>query len=153
MHQPELLIMDEPTNGLDPLMQQVFYGMVQEMKKKGKTVFVSSHNLNEVQKICDRAAFIRDGNLVAIEEISGSQDLNFHRYIVEFTRRPLKKDFKDVQGVSNLRIDKKVMYVDITGSVDGFVKALAKYNVVSLDEQETTLEEIFMHYYEEDNHV
>lgn len=150
MHQPDLLILDEPTNGLDPLMQKVFYQMVSEMKEKGKTVFLSSHNLNEVQKICDRAAFVRAGNLVAIENINEFQSLSYHRYIIEFAQSPDRAQFEQIPGVKNITIDGTTMHADVSGSVDQFIKTLAQVEIIALDEQDTSLEDVFMHYYTDD---
>lgn len=148
MHQPDLLILDEPTNGLDPLMQQVFYQLIEEAKAKEKTVFLSSHNLTEVQKICDRAAFVRNGNLVAIEELSNTQNLTYHRYIVEFAQPPQKEVFAQLPNTNDLSIDGTTMHIGVSGSVDQFIKTLAVFKVVALDEQETSLEDVFLHYYE-----
>lgn len=88
MHRPKLLILDEPTSGLDPLMKQVFYDLVREVSGQGATVFVSSHDLAEVQKICHRAGFIRDGKLIAIEPIATMKHLATHCYIVTFAKKP-----------------------------------------------------------------
>lgn len=151
MHKPDLLVLDEPTSGLDPLMKQVFYDMVLEMKKEGKTVFVSSHDLTEVQKICDRAAFIRHGKLVAIEDVQKVDALNLRRYKVRFKTKPALSSLKKVEGVSEVKaINGNRASLTVTGSVDKFVKAIAKKNVVDLEEVETTLEDLFMHYYQED---
>jgi len=150
MHNPDLVILDEPTSGLDPLVQRVFYELVLEMKQQGKTVFLSSHNLTEVQKICDRAAFIREGDLVAIENIADAQDLTFHRYIVEFAQPPHKDIFAQLSEVRNVELNGTTMYLDVSGSVDAFIKILAQHEIVALDEQELSLEDIFMHYYEKE---
>jgi len=150
MHNPDLIILDEPTSGLDPLVQRVFYELVLEMKQQGKTVFLSSHNLTEVQKICDRAAFIREGNLVAIENIANAQDLTFHRYIIEFVQPPQPDVFASLSEVHNVEVQGTTVRLDVSGSVDAFIKTLAQYEVVALDEQELSLEDIFMHYYEKE---
>ncbi|MCA9397658.1 ATP-binding cassette domain-containing protein, partial [candidate division WWE3 bacterium] len=142
MHKPDLLILDEPTNGLDPLMQQIFYEIVLSMKKLGKTIFLSSHNLVEVQKICDRAAFIRDGNLLAIEEISSFRNLNFHKYIIEFADAPDIRVFDSQENIKNVTKDNNTITLDVSGSVDTCIKLLAQYEVLAIDEEETTLEDI-----------
>lgn len=150
IHNPDLIILDEPTSGLDPLVQRVFYELVLEMKQQGKTVFLSSHNLTEVQKICDRAAFIREGNLVAIENIANAQDLTFHRYIIEFAQPPQADVFASLSDVRNVEVQGTTVRLDVSGSVDAFIKTLAQHEVVALDEQELSLEDIFMHYYEKE---
>ena len=148
MHKPDLIILDEPTSGLDPLMKQVFYDMVLEMKAKGKTVFVSSHDLTEVQEICDRAAFIREGKLVAIENIKEKADsLKLKRFTATFDKKPSAKDYRSVEGVTNVVIEGTTLHVTITGVIAPFIAELAKHNPINLDEQETDLEDLFMHYY------
>ncbi|MDC0035638.1 ABC transporter ATP-binding protein [Chloroflexi bacterium] len=99
MHQPKLLILDEPTSGLDPLMKQIFYEMVLEMKQMGNSIFVSSHDLNEVQTICDKAAFIKSGNLVGIENIKEDFDFNIRKYTVTFDQIPNIKEFMGIDSV------------------------------------------------------
>lgn len=148
MHRPELLILDEPTSGLDPLMKQVFYDMVLDMKKSGKTIFVSSHDLTEVQKICDRAAFIRKGKLIGVEPInSRATTLQLKQFTVALPKKPVLHDFKSITGVSNITIEDTIMHVTITGSVAPFITELAKYKPINLTERETDLEDVFMHYY------
>ena len=149
MHKPELIILDEPTSGLDPLMQQIFYDMVKEISAKGKTIFVSSHNLTEVQKICDRAAFIRDGHLVAIEKINTGSDIKFHRYSIVFDDQPDEKALSAIKGVTKVVVNDHVAELTLNGSADPLIQYLAKNKVDSLDELELALEEMFMHYYQE----
>lgn len=148
MHKPDLLILDEPTSGLDPLMKQVFYDMVLEMKAEGKTIFVSSHDLTEVQKICDRAAFIREGKLVSIEDIKSASNINLRKYSVAFNKAPEIKNFENIQNVSDIHVTGNSMVFTITGDIGPFISILAKHNPIDLDEIETSLEDVFMHYYE-----
>jgi len=149
MHKPKLIILDEPTSGLDPLMKQVFYDMVLEMRDAGNTVFVSSHDLTEVQKICDRAAFIRDGKLISIEDIRHAKSLNLRRFRATFESAPDTSKFAALKTVSDVKSDGNDVIVTVTGSVGEFVRELAKHNPIDLDEQETDLEDLFMHYYKE----
>lgn len=154
MHKPKLIILDEPTSGLDPLMKQVFYDMVLEMKEAGNTVFVSSHDLTEVQKICDRAAFIRDGKLISIEDVKHAKSLNLRRFRVTFaTTTPAVSKFSALKTVSEVTTDGNEMTFTVTGSVSEFIMELAKHNPIDLDEQETDLEDLFMHYYKEGDHA
>ena len=150
MHKPELIILDEPTSGLDPLMKQVFYEMVLDMKAEGKTVFVSSHDLAEVQKICDRAAFIRDGKLISIEDIKSADSMNLRRYVVTLGHEPDLKQFKTIKNITELDAHGTELLVTIKGNVGEFLTAVSKLNPVDLEEQETTLEDMFMHYYEKE---
>ena len=153
MHKPELLILDEPTSGLDPLMKQVFYDMVLEMKDQEKTIFVSSHDLTEVQKICDRAAFIREGKLISIEDVKNAKSLNLRRYRVTFKTVPKVNDFKNLKDVIESSVSGRDLTVTIKGSVAEFITELARHNPIDLDEQETDLEDLFMHYYKEGKDV
>jgi ABC-2 type transport system ATP-binding protein len=147
MHKPDLLVLDEPTSGLDPLMKQVFYDMVSDMKQHGKTIFVSSHDLTEVQKICDRAAFIREGKLIGIEDIKNDRSLNLRRYRAIFESKPDKSAFQTLKDVTEVEVSGNELTVTIKGSVTDFIRELAKHNPIDLDEQETDLEDLFMHYY------
>jgi len=147
MHKPKLIILDEPTSGLDPLMKQVFYDMVLEMKAEGNTVFVSSHDLTEVQKICDRAAFIRNGKLVSVEDIKISKHLSLRRYVVTFDKAVSLKSLGTIKNVTEITVDGTTLSATIKGSVAPFISAIAKYSPTDLDEQETSLEDMFMHYY------
>lgn len=150
MHKPDLLVLDEPTSGLDPLMKQVFYDMVHELQNQGKTFFVSSHDLTEVQKICDRAAFIREGKLIAIENIKNAEGLSLRRFVVTFKDSPNTKPFKALKTTSEVSADETRMRVTINGDINPFIKELSKHTIVDLDEQDIALEDIFMHYYEKE---
>ena len=147
MHKPDLLILDEPTSGLDPLMKQVFYDMVLQMKVMGKTIFISSHDLTEVQKLCDRAAFIREGKLIAIEEIKNSFDMNLRRYTITFESEPNQYLFTQIEGVTEAITDGNQITVTIRGNVSHLIEELSKLAPTDLYEQETTLEDLFMKYY------
>lgn len=147
MHKPDLLILDEPTSGLDPLMKQVFYDMVLDMKKQGKTVFVSSHDLAEVQKICDKAAFIREGKMVSIEDLGSAKGINLRRYVVTFEKHIKADSFRNIKGVTKVEADGSRLTVTVQGNVALFIAELAKHHPIDLDEQETSLEDVFMHYY------
>lgn len=151
MHKPDLVLLDEPTSGLDPLMQQVFYDLVDEAKNDGRTIFISSHNLQEVQRLCDRAAFIRHGKLIGIESIGNGQELNFRRYIIRFKKAPKQAELEKIEGVSDVSLHKNEARVTVTGALSDFLKEISAYQVQDLGEEETSLEEVFMHYYEEDD--
>lgn len=147
-HRPKLLILDEPTSGLDPLMKQVFYDAVIEAAKRGAAVLVSSHDLTEVQKICDRAAFIRGGKIVAIENIANAKNLTTHRYRVTFAKNPKLADCRALASVENVEKSPGGYTFTVRGEVAEFVKFIAGYQPLSLTESELELEEIFMRYYE-----
>lgn len=150
MHRPALAILDEPTSGLDPLMQEVFYELLREAREGGATVLISSHNLTEVQKICDRAAFIREGKLVSIEKVANTQSMNVHRFTVWFGQKMAPADFSGTKGLEEMTLSGRQANFVITGSVDAFIKRLAQFKVQNLTRDETTLEDIFMRYYKND---
>ncbi|MBP6005410.1 ABC transporter ATP-binding protein [Candidatus Saccharibacteria bacterium] len=150
MHKPDLIILDEPTSGLDPLIKQVFYEIVLEMKNQGKTLFVSSHDLTEVQKICDRAAFIRQGRLIAIESVSQTSSITLRHIIMRFKTQPKVKDYSKIAGVSNVVAKGNQLELTIKGDLGPLISALSKNPPIDLETQETNLEEIFMHYYQEE---
>jgi len=147
MQKPDLLILDEPTSGLDPLMKQVFYDMVLEMKEAGKAAFISSHDLTEVQKICDRAGFIRNGKLVAIEDLNDENAISYKKYKVRFEKKPDTNTFTELKNIEVASSNNNEIIFAVTGSVDTFVKVISQYKVLDLDEQETSLEDVFMQYY------
>lgn len=148
MHKPDLIILDEPTSGLDPLMKQVFYDMVLEARDEGKTIFVSSHDLTEVRKICKRAAFIREGKLIKIEDIEGNTNLQIKRIRLTFDSGvPEEINLDSISGVEESKVKDKSLVVTIRGSVADFLEYIAKFRPNSIETLETTLEELFMDYY------
>ncbi len=148
MHKPDLIILDEPTSGLDPLMKQVFYDLILEIKNSGKTVFISSHDLTEVQKICDRAGFIKDGLLVASENIKNSVDINLRRYTVQFLKPPAENILDGVSGVTEIMTKGTQLTFTVRGEVGAALNAISENNPIDLQEEETSLEDLFMKYYE-----
>jgi len=150
MHKPDLLILDEPTSGLDPLMKQVFYDMVLEMKDAGKAAFISSHDLTEVQKICDRAGFIRDGKLIAIENLHDKNAMSYKKYQVRFEKTPAIEELAVSSNIKIVANNNNIVTFAVTGNIDSFIKTIAQFEVLDLDEQETSLEDVFMQYYERD---
>ena len=152
MHKPRVLILDEPTSGLDPLNQQEFDGMVGEAKKEGRTVFLSSHVLSEVEKTCDRVGIIRDGRLVKIGGVHELTDIKRYEITISFAR-PVPVDmFAKLEGVTEVEALNNGLAVRIAmqGAADGVIKAAAQFPVVSLTSYEPSLEDIFLRYYERD---
>ena len=148
MHKPKLLILDEPTSGLDPLIKQAFYDLVLEMKQNGTTIFLSSHDFAEVEKICDRVGFIREGRLITIQDIQDILNVNVRKYRIVFRNAPNIADFESVQGISDLKLNDRILTLTISGNIENFIHHLGKYSVIDLHEQETTLEDIFLQLYE-----
>jgi ABC-2 type transport system ATP-binding protein len=150
MHEPQILILDEPTSGLDPLMQAEFEKIVREAKREGKTVFLSSHFLPEVEQLADRVGIIRQGRLVAVEEIESLKSRAVRRLEIEFAGTVPNEEFARLDGVSNLQVEGNTLFCDVAGGLDRLIKAAARYTVINLKTHEPNLEEIFLAYYGED---
>lgn len=148
MDDPDLLILDEPTSGLDPLMQQEFNEIISEHRAKGKTAFVSSHVLSEVEQICDRIGFIREGELVDVKPLKELTKQSFKDVIAVFSAKPKKADFERVAGVSNIEVSGKRINLKVSGDLTPLIKALAKHKLTDLTIHEANLEDIFMSMYE-----
>lgn len=140
MHNPELIVMDEPTAGLDPLLQGKFYDFLREEKEEGKTMFISSHILTEVEKISDRVGIIKDGNLVALENVDSLKSKKGKVVKVKTVEK-----FK-IKGIEPKMENGWTSFV-VTRDVDDVIKKLAKYTIKDIEIGELSLEEIFMHYY------
>ncbi|MBO5120152.1 MAG: ABC transporter ATP-binding protein [Bacilli bacterium] len=144
MHEPKLLILDEPTSGLDPIMQQVFYDLLQEEKEKGTTIFYSTHILSEISKICDRVGIIKEGNLLKVESIKELQSKNLTN--VTITSNEIEKITKEL-NVEVETLDEKTIKFKNTLDSNNLIKILSKYEIEKLLIEEPTLEDIFLHYY------
>jgi len=153
MHKPELLILDEPTNGLDPLMQHEFYHLLDEIKKDGRTVFLSSHILPEVEKICDRVAMIRQGKIVTVDTIENLKARAVRKLEIHFARDIPKDKFIGITGVRDIVVLGNLLTCSVTGSLDVLVKAVAQFEVIDIVSNEPTLEDIFLAYYEDKHDV
>ena len=150
MHEPELLILDEPTSGLDPLMQQEFESMVREVKADGRTVFLSSHIIPEVEELCDRVAIIRDGSLVAIEDVATFKARSIRSLELRFGEPLSENAFHGVNGVRNVVVSGSALKCEVVGSLDRFIKTAARYEVVDMTVHEPSLEEVFLAFYGEE---
>ncbi len=151
MHRPPLLILDEPTNGLDPLVQQTFHKLMREVRDEGRTVFLSSHNLPEVEAICDRVGILREGRLQAVESIANLKQVRFRWMGLRLANgeRADAEAFKALPGVSDVTTENGSIRFRVTGEVDPVIKMAAQYHVVDLAYEEPSLEEIFLTYYGE----
>lgn len=148
MHEPEIIILDEPTDGLDPLMQETFYDLVNEVQAKNTTVFVSSHNLNEVKKMCDRVGIIKDGKLVTERTIADLADEAAQTFTVEFAKPVASTLLKTIKGVKKVTKDGDRYTLHVQGDLSPLLQFLAKHKVIHLVTQELNLEDEFMKYYE-----
>ena len=147
MHRPELLILDEPTSGLDPLVQQAFYELLEAARQEGRTAFVSSHVLPEVQRIADRVAIVSEGRLQLIETVERLRARAFTRVEATFAVPPPRDVFRDLPGVRELGRHGLVVLFALEGPVDPLVKALARFEVLALDVHEADLEDVFLDLY------
>jgi len=150
MHKPELLILDEPTSGLDPLMQQIFNEMMNEVKAEGRTVFLSSHVLSEVQAICDRVGILRDGDLKAIETIENLTHVGFRKVGITF-RDVLPSDVQStigqLDGASDVSVEDNTISLKLSGDFDPVLRAIGGNYVTDMRVEDPTLEEIFLAFY------
>jgi ABC-2 type transport system ATP-binding protein len=150
MHRPELLILDEPTSGLDPLVQREFYRLLDEARETGQTVFLSSHVLPEAQRVCDRVAFIREGELVAVEDVAALTGKAVRELEVVFARPVPSAAFAGIPGVTGVVADggeAAMLRLTVTGSLDPVLKKLAEHQVLDLVSQVPDLEDVFMTFY------
>jgi ABC-2 type transport system ATP-binding protein len=149
-HEPELLILDEPTSGLDPLMQEEFLALVEEERERGCAVFVSSHQLDEVERICDRVGIVRGGRLVAVERIAELLEKALRRITVELADPSALERLQQLPEVTNFKIAGRRASFSVTGALDPVISAIADQHVVDLEATHPTLEEVFLTYYRED---
>jgi ABC-2 type transport system ATP-binding protein len=147
-HDPELAILDEPTEGLDPLMQQAFYGILADLRAEGRTIFFSSHILSEVERVCDRVAIIRHGNLMAVHEVR--ELLARRRRKVSIQWRGAAPDATTIPGLADVVVDGDRLFATLHGEVSEFVRAVASPSLRDLTIEPASLEEAFLEYYAED---
>jgi ABC-2 type transport system ATP-binding protein len=147
MSHPELLIMDEPTAGLDPLMEQVFRHCIHEAQERGQTVFLSSHILSEVEALCHRVAILRNGRLIEIGTLADMRHLS--ALTVEATFDGTIPDLSTLPGVSAVRTDGPHVHLQVNGPVEPLLKVLAEHRVTKLLSREPSLEELFLALYGE----
>jgi ABC-2 type transport system ATP-binding protein len=147
MTRPELLILDEPTSGLDPFVQLEFEHLCESARDEGRTVFISSHQLPEVEHLCDRVGIIREGRLLAVEAISTLKERALRRLEIDFGAPVAAEVFANLPGIRDLTIHDNILRCSVMGSLDALVKTAARYEVVNVRSVETSLEEIFLAYY------
>lgn len=153
MNDPELLMLDEPTLGLDPLVQQAFYRLIAEAKANGRTVFLSSHILPEVERVCDRVGVIREGKIIAVEDVATLKSLALRRLELHFAQPVPAQAFASVTGVRDLTVEDSILRCTVMGSLDALVKAAAQFEVLNVVSHEPSLEEIFLAYYGGESHA
>jgi ABC-2 type transport system ATP-binding protein len=146
LHSPKLLFLDEPTAGLDPLMQRKFFDLIRQENTRGVTVFFSSHILGEVQRLCNRVGIIREGKIAEISDIHTLQQNNYKKVRVE--AQGLDPNAFNLPGVTNLQAEDSQVHFFFKGDINTVLQKIAPLQVSDLTIEEPTLEEIFMHYYE-----
>jgi ABC-2 type transport system ATP-binding protein len=143
-HRPELLILDEPTSGLDPLVQQAFYGLVREAQAEGRTVFLSSHVLSEVERTCDRVAIVRDGRLVRTGRVDTLRDLAHHQVELRFADAVPTAEFAALPGVSDVVVADHTLRLRVAGPMTPVLQAAARHELLDFLSREPSLEETFL---------
>jgi len=149
MCDPEVLILDEPTSGLDPLLQKVFNEFLLEEQARGKTIFMSSHIMSDVEKVCHRVAVIRQGELVTVEEVETLREKAGQRVTVEFGDAVAEEELAHIPGVSMVKQTNRHYQFNMSGNMDPLIKALSRHEVIRLQAEEAPLEEVFLKFYEE----
>ena len=148
LYRPRVLVLDEPTSGLDPLVQEEVARLLLELAAEGHTVFLSSHVLPEVERMCHRVAFIRNGKLVAVEDVGELKGRALHLVEVSFAEAVPRGAF-EMPGVREVRHDGQVVHLEVRSNLDGLLKAIARYTVEDLRTEQASLEDIFLAYYAE----
>jgi ABC-2 type transport system ATP-binding protein len=150
MHRPRLLILDEPTSGLDPLNQQAFYALLVEAHQRGSTIFLSSHIIPEVERICRQVGIIRAGKLVNVAEVAALKQLRQQVITLTFGESPSADWFSLLPGVEVTAIEGLEMQLSVRGDLQSVLGAAAAHHVNQINTRQTSLEEIFLQYYAKD---
>jgi beta-exotoxin I transport system ATP-binding protein len=151
MHEPELLILDEPIAGLDPLVQQSFHALLAEVSAEGRTVFLSSHTLSEVERVTHRLAILRQGRLVIVDSLNNLRKIAIQRLEIEFGAPVDGDEFRSLPGVTEVKADGQTVTVGFQGSADTVIKTAAAHEVLAIRPHEDDLEDIFLRYYQADH--
>jgi ABC-2 type transport system ATP-binding protein len=147
MHKPSLVILDEPTTGLDPLVQQEFYRILDEVRAEGRTVFLSSHILAEVERVADRVGIVREGRIAVVDAVDALKRRARRTLELQFDRPVPAEDFLRLPGVVDARLDGSFLNLTVEGSVDDIIKTASRYTVLNVLSREQDLEQVFLTYY------
>ncbi len=155
MHEPELLILDEPNSGLDPLLQEVFHQLLEEVRDQGRTIFLSSHTLSEVERVADRVGIIKDGSLIVVERVDALKRKAIRHVDFEFARPVEDSSLRGIENVLEVAIEDRRVRVSFEGDVDALLRAVVGTgeHVVTMTSRESDLEEIFLTYYRTSDRV
>ncbi|MDO8507208.1 MAG: ABC transporter ATP-binding protein [bacterium] len=147
MSDPEIVIMDEPTVGLDPLLQNLIYEVLEDLRKKGATILISSHNLSEVERLCDRVGIIKAGKMVTVEPVAKLEGKKLHRVEVRFSDKYQKEEFK-VKGVDTIEEITGGFIFTVGGDLNPLLQKITKHKITDIEITHANLEEIFLKFYE-----
>ncbi len=150
MHRPELLILDEPTSGLDPLMQNEFHRLLRETTAEGRTVFLSSHELDEVQRVADRVAIIRAGRVVVTDTVEGLRRQSPQTIELRFAQPVPAVVFESLEGVQRVTVEGDRISLRTTGHLPGLLRVIADHDPIDVVARHADLDELFLSYYRED---
>jgi ABC-2 type transport system ATP-binding protein len=150
MHRPDLLVLDEPTQGLDPLVQQTVYAILAEERARGVTVFLSSHVMPEVERICDRVAIVREGRLVAVEDVGSLKAHALRRIELHFEEPVPAAAFAGLASVRSVEAHGDELSIAIEGPLDAVIKEASRHTVVNVETHEPSLEDLFLTYFRAD---
>jgi ABC-2 type transport system ATP-binding protein len=146
-HRPDLLILDEPTAGLDPLMQQTFFAIIREARADGRTVFLSSHIIDEVDRTCDRVAIIREGRLVQVDRIDAIRRLAFHHVELTFGSPVAPAVFESIEGVEDVTVFGSTLSMRVSGPIGSVLAVAAPHGLLDVVSREPNLEDVFLAQY------
>lgn len=150
MGKPKILILDEPTVGLDPILQNEIYNILNELQKEGTTIFMSSHNLPEVEKVCERVGIIKGGKIVAVEDIETLKQKAIYEVVVYFDKEINPSDF-EFDGVENIeQVHKTGLKFNVKKDINPILHKLSSYNIKDIKVSRASLDEIFLEYYGDD---
>ena len=150
MNRPDVLIMDEPSSGLDPLVQREFHTMMREVAAEGRTVFLSSHTLSEVQRVADRVGILRHGRLIALESVAEMRSKAIRQVVFEFGSPVDPAVFDDVPGVRSVEATERRTVLSFDGKMAALLKIAEQHDVLDVTTEEADLEEIFLTYYRDE---
>jgi ABC-2 type transport system ATP-binding protein len=146
-HRPDLLILDEPTSGLDPLIQQTFFELIREARNEGRTVFLSSHIIDEVQRTCDRVAIIREGRIVQTGTVDAIRKLAFHHVELVFGTPVATGVFSDIPGVSDVNAEDGRITLRMSGAIGPLMQVATRHDLLDVVSREPDLEDVFLTFY------
>ena len=148
-HDPALAILDEPTTGLDPLVQDTFLQLLREARAEGRTIFLSSHILSEVERVCDRVAIVRGGRLAALETTESLLEKRRKRVTLVFAAPVDAAAFAALPGVQDVHAQGTTVWMSVGDGIDAIIKLAARYTLLDLNVEHPSLDEVFLGYYEQ----